>query len=55
MKKFNIKVLIGSLITIGIGIGAYIVGLNINNPHIIAFSTEVGGAGIVGVILSLLK
>jgi hypothetical protein len=54
MAKQNKLTVIGFVLTFA-GVGAYAIGIMIGNPHITAFSTEVGGAGLVTALVSLLK
>lgn len=53
-NKSNKLFIVSSIIAV-VGILAYIVGIYLSNVHIVAFSTEVAGAGIVAAFVSLLK
>lgn len=54
-NKLKLGVLTASIIAIVVGVSGYIYGITTNNPHITAFSTEIGGAGIVATLVSLLR
>lgn len=55
MSKNSFKLILGSGILLVLAIIFYVLGLNINNVHMVAWSTEVGGAGLVGVVIGFIN
>jgi len=55
MAKLKFKLTITSVVITVFGVAGYIGGLIIPNPHMVAFSTEIAGAGAVALLVSLIR